>query len=252
MSLSILFHPEADPVALDDVTNYQVFSCPQWKSPNLDLMSEASKQRFAVMYHQPLEESSAIQTLERAYVQGALSGVKVVAVYKVNLKIFLGSEVESRSFPAIERLWDDVLRVDWNQRLLADFDNEHEVRSGHSDYPFWIGVKDILDSNTLGLESYEILSFKDWPDSLVIDFDSLAADLDRINKIVASLSGQSEKMMRHYQITPEMVHPLPEQFLRCTCNYYVPEEVQLSLSRTLPKCGLAVLRIPGSADKPSS
>ena len=59
MPLSILFHAESDPVAIDDVTSNQVFSCPQWKSPNLDVKPEAAKQWFAIMYHPPLKESTS-------------------------------------------------------------------------------------------------------------------------------------------------------------------------------------------------
>lgn len=60
MPLSILFHAESDPVAIDDVTSHQLFSCPRWKSPNFDVMPEAVKQRFAILYHRPIFESNAL------------------------------------------------------------------------------------------------------------------------------------------------------------------------------------------------
>lgn len=171
MPLSTLFHPESVPVELDEVTSYQVFSCPQWKSPNLDLMPEAAKQRFAVMYHVPLEETFVIHTLERAYLRGALSGIKVVAAYKDNIKLFLSSEVAGSNFATIESLWLEIIDTDWNQRLMADFGNEHEVYSGRSDFVFWMAVKEILQSNTLGLEKYEVISSDDYSDDMIDDFE---------------------------------------------------------------------------------
>ena len=54
MRFSALFHPECAPVALEGVFQYLVFSALQWKTPNLDLMATANKQRFAVLYNQPL------------------------------------------------------------------------------------------------------------------------------------------------------------------------------------------------------
>ena len=60
MPLSILFHAESDPVAIDDVTSHQLFSCPRWQSSNFDVMPEAAKQRFAILYHRPIFESNAL------------------------------------------------------------------------------------------------------------------------------------------------------------------------------------------------
>ena len=54
MPLSILF------VAIDDATSYQLFSCSQWKSPNFDVIPEAAKQRFAILYHRPIFEFNAL------------------------------------------------------------------------------------------------------------------------------------------------------------------------------------------------
>jgi hypothetical protein len=104
MRFSALFHPECAPVALDDVFQYVVFSALQWKTPNLDLMAAASKQRFAVLYNQPLEDRFAMETLEQAHIQGAMSGVKVVAVHKEEICLFLSDEVAAATLPAIESL----------------------------------------------------------------------------------------------------------------------------------------------------
>ncbi|GID06839.1 tyrosine-type recombinase/integrase [Pseudomonas sp. 008] len=153
MIFSQLLHLESPPVAIDGL-HYAVFSCLQWKSPNLELMPQASKQRFAILYNQPLENSFVIETLEQAHIQGAMSGVKVVAVHKNSLYIFLSKEVVSITLPAIENLWTPVTGLDLNQRLNVDFACEDEVYSGRSDYTFWPTVKEILKSNELGIAQY--------------------------------------------------------------------------------------------------
>jgi hypothetical protein len=156
MRFSALFQPECAPVALDDVFHYVVLSALQWKTPNLDLMATASKQRFAVLYNQPLEERFAMETLEQAHIHGAMSGVKLVAVHKDEFWIFLSDEVAAATFPAIESLWEPIKGLDLNRRLWVHFSCEHEVYSGRSDYPFWPEVKKILESNTLGIQQYQI------------------------------------------------------------------------------------------------
>lgn len=156
MKFSALFHPECAPVALDGAIHYVVLSALQWKTPNLDLMATASKQRFAVLYNQPLEERFAIETLEQAHIQGAMSGVKLVAVHKDVLRIFLSDEVSASTFSDIEALWEPIKKLDLNRRLEIDFSCEHEAYSGRSDYLFWPAVKEVLESNSLGIEGYKI------------------------------------------------------------------------------------------------
>lgn len=153
MIFSQLLHLESPPVAIDGL-HYAVFSCLQWKSPNLELMPQAYKQRFAILYNQPLENSFVIETLEQAHIQGAMSGVKVVAAHKNLLYLFLSKEVASITFPAIENLWTPITELDLNQRLNVDFACENEVLSGRSDYTFWAAVKEILESNELGVAQY--------------------------------------------------------------------------------------------------
>ena len=119
MRFSSLFHLECAPVALDDSFHYVVLSTLQWKTPNLDLIATASKQRFAVLYNQPLGDRFAIETLEQAHIQGAMSGVKLVSVHKDVLRIFLRDEVAGATFPAIEALWEPIKELDLNRRLLS-------------------------------------------------------------------------------------------------------------------------------------
>lgn len=156
MMFSHLFHPESTPVALDNALHYVVFSTLQWKTPNLDVMKKAAKQRFAILYNQPLEHSFVMETLEQAHIQGAMSGVKLVAVHKNLLYLFLSDDVASTTFPAIESLWAPIRELDLNQRLEIDFACENEVYSGRSDYAFWPAVKEVLESNVLGIEQYQV------------------------------------------------------------------------------------------------
>lgn len=155
MRFSALFHPECAPVALEGIFQYVVLSALQWKTPNLDLMATARKQRFAVLYNQPLEDGFAIEILEQAHIQGAMSGVKLVAVHKDVLRIFLSDEVAGSTFSAIEALWKPIKELELNRRLEVDFSCEHEAYSGRSDYLFWREVKEVLESNSLGIERYE-------------------------------------------------------------------------------------------------
>ena len=169
MRFSALFHPECAPVALEGVFQYVVFSALQWKTPNLDLMATASKQRFAVLYNQPLEDRFAIETLEQAHIRGAMSGVKLVAVHKDVLRIFLSDEVAGTTFHAIESLWEPIKELDLNRGLEIDFSCEHEAYSGRSDYLFWPAVKEVLESNTLGIEQYQIPVLHDCSDEMYRD-----------------------------------------------------------------------------------
>jgi hypothetical protein len=126
-----------------------VLSTLQWKTPNLDLMATASKQRFAVLYNQSLGDRFAIETLEQAHIQGAMSGVKLVSVHKDVLRIFLSDEVAGATFPAIEALWEPIKELDLNRRLEVDFSCEHEV------YP-------AVPNTCSGLQSRKCLSRIAW------------------------------------------------------------------------------------------
>lgn len=167
MRFSALFHPECAPIALEGVFQYVVFSALQWKTPNLDLMATAKKQRFAVLYNQPLEDMFAIETLEQAHIQGAMSGVKLVAVHKDVLRIFLSDEVAGSTFSAIEALWEPIKELELNRKLEVDFSCEHEAYSGRSDYLFLREVKEVLESNSLRIERYNIPVLNDCAEEIL-------------------------------------------------------------------------------------
>ncbi|MFG6206080.1 hypothetical protein [Pseudomonas retamae] len=162
-----VFHPESAPVTLGGNLQYVVFSALQWKDANLKVMPKAAKQRFAVLYNQPLEERFMMETLEQAHIQGAMSGVKVVSVHKNLLRLFLSDEVAGTTFHAIESLWEPIKDLDLNRRLEIDFSCEHEACSGRSDYLFWADVKEVLESNTLGIEQYSIPALHDCAEKIL-------------------------------------------------------------------------------------
>lgn len=161
-----VFHPESAPVSLGDNLHYVVFSALQWKDANLKVMPKARKQRFAVLYNQPLEERFMMETLEQAHIQGAMSGVKLVSVHKNLLRIFLSDEVAGTTFHAIKALWEPIKDLDLNRGLGIDFSCEHEAYSGRSDYLFWHAVKEVLESKTLGIEQYSIPVLHDCADKI--------------------------------------------------------------------------------------
>lgn len=122
------------------------------------------------------ERVDVIQTSERSYARGDLLGIEVVGVHKKPHQTIFGDEVVSLSFPNIGSLWNDVVCVYLNRRLIAHFGNDHEVYLGRSDYAFWMGVKVISKSKTLGVEPYRILSCDDWPDDLVVNHYKFKSD----------------------------------------------------------------------------
>ncbi|WP_408600523.1 hypothetical protein [Pseudomonas sp. PLMAX] len=167
MPFSDIFHPECDPVEPHDAPNHVVFSCLQWKTPSLEVMPQAAKQSFAVMYGDPLNPYTSA-ALERAYILGAMSPVKLIAAHEETLYLFLDSGVSSATFQEIESLWIQVMCMS-PVRLTVDFANVNEVFSGHSDYVFWQVAKEILESYSLGIEPYDLASLDDFSDLPSID-----------------------------------------------------------------------------------
>jgi hypothetical protein len=169
MPFSEIFHPECEPIEPHDAPNHVVFSCLQWKTPSLEVMPQAAKQRFAVMCSDHLNPY-VTAALERAYILGAMSPVKLIAVHDDSLYLFLDSGVSSATFQKIESLWLQVMCMS-HIRLTVDFANVNEVYSGHSDYVFWEDAKEILESNDLGIEPYDLKALDDFSDKVFTDED---------------------------------------------------------------------------------
>lgn len=104
MAFSDFFHPQSDPVEPRDAQNHVVLSCLQWKNPNLEVMSQAAKQRFAVRYGDHMTQF-VIAALERAYVLGAMSPVRLIAAHEDQLYLFSDERVSSVRFSA-RSTWD--------------------------------------------------------------------------------------------------------------------------------------------------
>jgi len=169
MPFSALFHFECDPVEPHDAPHHVVFSCVQWKTPSLEVMPQAAKQCFAVMYGDHLNPY-VTAALERAYILGAVSAVKLIAVHEDSLHLFLDSGVSSATFQEVESLWEQVICMS-HIRLTVDFANVNEVYSGYSDYVFWQDAKEILESYSLGIEPYDLKALDDFSDIELIDED---------------------------------------------------------------------------------
>lgn len=170
MPFSDIFHPECDPVEPYDAPNHVVFSCLQWRTPSLEVMPQAAKQCFAVMYGDPSNPLNPYTSaaLERAYILGAMSAVKLIAVHEDSLYVFLDSGVSSATFQEIESMWIQVICMS-HTRLTVDFANVNEVYSGHSDYLFWQNAKEILESYSLGIAPYDLKTLDDFSDIGFID-----------------------------------------------------------------------------------
>lgn len=169
MAFSDFFHAECDPVEPHDGPNHVIFSCLQWRNPNLAVMPQVAKQMFAVMYGDELTRS-VTAALERAYILDAMSPVKLIAVHEDQLYLFLDAGVSSARFPEIEALWMVVAHMS-RIRLRIDFANVSEVNSGRSDYVFREDAREILELYTLGIERCDLLAVDDSVDDGFIDDD---------------------------------------------------------------------------------
>ncbi|VVP58891.1 hypothetical protein PS838_05963 [Pseudomonas fluorescens] len=218
MPFSDIFHPECDPVEPHDAPNHVVFSCLQWKTPSLEVMPQAAKQSFAVMYGDPLNPYTSA-ALERAYILGAMSPVKLIAAHEETLYLFLDSGVSSATFQEIESLWIQVMCMS-PVRLTVDFANVNEVYSGHSDYVFWQVAKEILESYSLGIEQYDLASLDDFSDLPSIEehvwaYLSQEGDAPREaiqhcqveKQNLADIMGHSKCVMSPYYIYPDNRKP---------------------------------------------
>lgn len=155
MQASNLFHLEFEYEGIDGYLSYRVYSCPEWKRPNLEFMQEAGDHRFVVLHSDPLDERD-IMTLERAYVDGVMSAVNVIAKHETSLELFLDGGASSTAFPAIESGWTKAAELDPHWSFSLTFANQAEALSGRSDYPFWEQVKAVIELHSLGIKPYDI------------------------------------------------------------------------------------------------
>lgn len=160
MIFSEIFHPECDPIGSDDAPYHVVFSCLQWKNASLEVMPRAAKQTFAVIYSDTVNYH-VTATLERAYVIGAMSAVRLIAVHQDTLHLFLDSGISSTTLQEIEALWTQVIFMS-SIHLVVNFACVNEVYSGCSDYIYWQAAKHIMEYYTLGIEQYDLFVLDDF------------------------------------------------------------------------------------------
>jgi hypothetical protein len=213
MPFSDFFHPDCDPVEPSDAPHHVVFSCLQWKTPSLEVMPRAAKQCFAVMYGDPLNPHTSA-AMERAYILGAMSPVKLIAAHEETLYLFLDNEVSSNTFLEVEALWTKVIGM---SRILLSvhFASVSEVYSGRSDYIFWHDAKEILESYDLGIEPYDLKDLDDFSNEALTD-EQLWAYLSQVVSSqpgviqvcpvevghIAKMTGHSKCFMSPYYIHP--------------------------------------------------
>jgi hypothetical protein len=155
MTLSTLLHLECDPVEPVDAVKHVVFSCPQSQGANLERLPAIASQRFAVMYDGEMGDD-LIETLERAHSAGALAPAKLIAVWELELYVFLDASVASATLPVIAQLWESVVVADTEGPWSVSFALETDLGTGHSDFEFWDEAKEILESYPLGIGLFDL------------------------------------------------------------------------------------------------
>jgi hypothetical protein len=175
MPLSTLLHLEYDPVEPTDAMKHMVFSCQQTKGPNLEVLPVTATQRFALLYDEELD-GDLIVVLERAYTSGTLAPVKLIAAKKNMLYIFLDSAVASATVPMIQSLWANVVETGDGSRVVS-FATETEALSGRSDFKCWDDAKEVLESYSLGIGSFESPALDQPQLSIYADEDYTLTDI---------------------------------------------------------------------------
>lgn len=128
---------------------YRIFGCTQSKDVNLKDLPRPVMQRFAVINPQRVDDE-VFEILEAARDIGALAPVKLMDVGVKSLYLLLDTKVSSTTVAAIESLWTAVTGARAHHRITVHFASENEVISGRSDYPYWCGAKEILETEELG------------------------------------------------------------------------------------------------------
>ncbi|WP_454865970.1 hypothetical protein [Pseudomonas umsongensis] len=129
---------------------YRIFGCSQSKDVNLKDLAHPVLHRFAVINPQRMDDE-VFEILEAAGDIGALAPVKLMDVGVKSLYLLLDAKVDSTIFAAIKSLWMAVTGANSHRNIAVHFACESEVLSGHSDYPYWCGAKEILQTEELGL-----------------------------------------------------------------------------------------------------
>ncbi|MGM3216541.1 hypothetical protein ACSQ5K_15170 [Pseudomonas sp. PhalM4] len=154
VSTRSLLQPVNVPLAAAPWPDHVVYACVQWLGANLEPLPQAAEQKFCVMFEH-LEDDRLVMTLERAYVQGMMSSVKLVVQHLDDLYLFLDSSATWSTLATVRDLWQDCRRLDPIARYSTVIAGEAEIRQSGSTYPFQAKARKILDSNKLGLDQYK-------------------------------------------------------------------------------------------------
>lgn len=214
MTFSDFFHNECDPVELHESPDHGVFSCIQWKDPSLRVMKKAAKQRLAIMYGDRTNPINPYVSaaLERAYVLGAMSAVKLIAIHEDTMYLFLDDEVSSTTFQEIESLWIQVMCMS-PIRLEVNFANVSELHSGHSDYLFWQNAKEILESYSLGIKQYDLASLD--------DFSHLPSIDDHVWAYLSQGANAQPEALQHWPVEMQNMADMVEHSKCIMSPYYI-------------------------------
>lgn len=169
MAIADLFRLRADSLAQCEPPHFQIYSCPQWKGRNLEMLPQIAEQRLCVMYNVFLDEH-LITALERAYARGLLSPVKLITLHDNDLRMFLDTRTTISTATAMEHHWKDFTDLDATRRYSVAFASEDEILSGRSDYRYLDAARVLLESSFLDLAPYE------FPDLELFDPESFSPD----------------------------------------------------------------------------
>lgn len=153
MPIRSLLQPVNVSLAATSGPDHVVYACLQWMGANLEPLPQAAEQKFCVMFEHQVDDR-LVMMLERAYVQGMMSSVKLVVQHLDELYLFLDSGATRSTLATVHDLWRDCRRLDPIARYAAVIACEAEIRQSDSIYPFQAKARKILDSNKLGLEQY--------------------------------------------------------------------------------------------------
>ena len=150
---SVLQLPHHSPDLLGAVDS-EIYSCLQWKSPNLEQLPLAAEQRFCVMYNEFLDDG-LINVFELAYARGMLSPIKLIALHNNDLCLFLDSSATSSTLLRMQEWWKGFTELGLVGHFCLAFASEDEIYSGRSDCPLQACALTVMQSGRLGLQQYE-------------------------------------------------------------------------------------------------
>lgn len=145
MTLPALFQTEYGAAHPRGTPHYLVFSCLQWQGPNFEYVLQASRQQFALVYND-LVDQRLLDAIEFAYVRGVLAPVKLIAQHDQNIYLILDKYTTTATQADLQEFWKN-LRLNYPTcNYTVETVNEANVSDGNSSYPLLESVTEILAS----------------------------------------------------------------------------------------------------------